>query len=151
VGTLAARARLRERTIRRLVASRPEGPDNFGIRCGGVCQLFGGFAHFSGLAAAIGCHQEGELVGGLYHHHSVVELERFRRREQRYCELCRARVSREDRPVWSHRRLCTDCIDAVARLAPGRTADELVHRLIRWRYRRLDRRDWPRWATEPPP
>lgn len=140
-----------ERTLRHLVATWPEGPDDLGIHVGGVCQVCGGFAHFCGLAAAIGFHQRGELVRGAYHHHSKRELELFGERRQRYCEICRGRVSREDPAVWAQRRLCAGCLDAVARLAPGRTPEELVRRLTRWRYWRLNRVDRPRWATEPPP
>jgi hypothetical protein len=103
--------------------------------CGApVCQVCGRFGSFRGWAAARACHRGGEFVGDVTHAHPRDPV------GARHCKLCAARAPGLD--------LCEECLLFLAREAPGRPADEVMRRVVRWRHWRLERHPWPRWATD---
>lgn len=141
----------RVRLVRQLVHAWEEDA-HVGIFGGGVCQVCGRFATFSGLYGAMAWHRGPELVSGLEHRHPETERRATAERSWRFCELCRRRV-----PVTGaaggppYGQLCYECMAIVNREASGRELSDVLHRLARWRYRRLRNRAWPEWATLPPP
>ncbi len=141
----------RVQVIRQLVDAWEEDA-HVGIIGGGVCQVCGQFATFSGFYAALARHRRMELVSGHEHDHPETEKRAIDERSWRYCELCRRRVSvvgtaRVRFQGW----LCSECVAIVRREAGGREPWDVLHRLARSRYRRLRNRRWPDWATLPPP
>ena len=86
------RQRFREQTIRRI--DRRWGSDaeaESGIFGGVVCQACGEFGTFMGIAGAIGTHQSGPFV----HPGCRAREAQVRKRQTRFCEICRQVVDRE--------------------------------------------------------
>jgi hypothetical protein len=138
------RQAFRERTIRR-IAQRWEEDATEGIYGSEVCQTCGEFGTFMGMWGAVASHRHGVFTGGVDHRHDDREIATAKRRRSRLCEVCRAAVKR-DPEAWCRRWwLCPACQETIHREAPGREANDLLHRLSRWRYWRMYSRPTPKW------
>ena len=133
----------REQTIRRIDRRwESDAGAESGIFGGVVCQACGEFGTFMGMAGAIGSHRSGPFI-----HRGCRSLETdVRERRQRYCEVCRQIVDREAEGQGFERQyLCRACLETIEVEAPGRDLRELLWRLGKWRYRRMDGRRTPNW------
>jgi hypothetical protein len=133
----------REQTIRRIDRRwEPDAEAESGIFGGVVCQACGEFGTFMGMAGAIGTHRSGPFI----HRDCRTREAQVRRRQTRFCEICRQVVDREAAGQrFERQHLCAACLHTIEAEAPGRDPRELLWRLGKWRYRRMYGRPTPKW------
>jgi ribosomal protein L37AE/L43A len=132
--------------IRDLLANWPKRDPEYGLGiCGDVvCQVCGEVVTFAGLWATHVVFRHGQAVGGWdeagRHEHTDRQLASLHRQEDRFCEVCRRSVPRQEMTghgLWWH---CAECESEMRGLAPDVDPSELVRTLLRRRWEHAARR-----------
>ena len=116
----------RARLIQAALDRRDEHGFGSGIYGTEVCQVCGEFGTFTGWATAMGSHFSAEFVGPGHGHGPLADSglrELLAARDERFCEVCRQPVRRQDARRVGRYWLCATCDPA--RISPRRGYVEL--------------------------